>query len=298
MDLIFSASILAAFLAGMVALFAPCCITVLLPAYLASAFREKRNMIAMSLVFFSGIAAVLIPIGLGAAWLAELFQDFHRELYIIGGLFMVALAALAFLGKNLPLIPFMGTLAPRERLAHAQSVFLLGIFSGAATSCCAPVLAGAVTLAVLSGTFVKALAVTFAYVFGMTFPLFIAAYFYDRFHIEESRFVQGVLWRFRIFGRTVFLHSTNALAGGVFLLMGAVLLALAFGGTAYWAPSYQVTLGERLNAWSNAAFDALSSVPDIVWGLVIAAFFIGLLYRAFARRAEDGGSAENEPDNT
>lgn len=297
MDIIFSASILAAFLAGMVALFAPCCITVLLPAYLASAFREKRNIVAMSLIFFSGIAAILIPIGLGAAWLAELFQDFHRELYIIGGAFMVVLAALAFAGKNLPLIPFMSAFAPRTRLAHAKSVFLLGVFSGAATSCCAPVLAGAMTLAVLSGTFWKALAVTFAYVFGMTFPLFVAAYFYDRFHIEKSRFVQGTLWRFRVFGRDVLLHSTNALAGGVFFLMGIVLLALAFRGTAYWAPSYQTAFGERLNLWSTAAFEWLSSVPDALWGLAIAAFFAVLLYHAFKRRADNGDPAENKTDN-
>ena len=82
MDIIFGASIIAAFLAGMVALFAPCCITVLLPAYLASAFREKRKILKMTLVFFAGVAAILVPIGLGAAGLARLFQNFHTELYL------------------------------------------------------------------------------------------------------------------------------------------------------------------------------------------------------------------------
>ena len=73
MDIILGASIIAAFLAGMVALFAPCCITVLLPAYLASTFRQKKNILKMTFIFFAGISAVLIPIGMGAAVLAEVF---------------------------------------------------------------------------------------------------------------------------------------------------------------------------------------------------------------------------------
>src|SRR3989344_9444508 len=100
MDVVFSASIIAAFVAGMVALFAPCCITVLLPAYLASAFREKKNVLKMTFVFFAGISAVLVPIGLGAAGLAQFFKDFHKELYIFGGLLMLVFAVMSFLGKS------------------------------------------------------------------------------------------------------------------------------------------------------------------------------------------------------
>ena len=97
MDILFGASILAAFLAGMVALFAPCCITVLLPAYIASTFREKKNIMKMTLIFFAGIAAVLIPIGMGAAALAEVFSSFHMEMYLVGAALMFIFAVLSFL---------------------------------------------------------------------------------------------------------------------------------------------------------------------------------------------------------
>src|SRR3989344_697764 len=167
MDVVFSASIIAAFLAGMVALFAPCCITVLLPAYLASAFREKKNILKMTFVFFAGIAVVLIPIGMGAAALAEVFASFHKEMYLLGAALMFFLAVLAVRGKGLVLVPMPKRWAPKMDGGRPESVFLLGVFSGAATSCCAPVLAGAVALAVISGVFWKALVVTFAYVFGM-----------------------------------------------------------------------------------------------------------------------------------
>ncbi|MEK9173108.1 MAG: cytochrome c biogenesis CcdA family protein [Patescibacteria group bacterium] len=286
MELIFSASILAAFLAGMVALFAPCCITVLLPAYLASAFREKKNIIRMTLVFFSGIAVILIPIGLGAAWLASIFQDFHKEMYLIGGSFMVLLAVLSIFGKSLAMIPMLKNIKPKLSASHPQSVFVLGILSGAATSCCAPVLAGAVTLAVVSGAFWKALVVTFAYVFGMVFPLFLAAYFYDKFKLEKSKIIQGKIMEFRIGGKDYFVHSTNLLAAGIFLLIGVTMVALGFSGDTYWAPSFQVAIGNYLNKLTISFFETTKWIPEAIWAVLIPGIFVYLVYRAFKKGRE------------
>ncbi len=279
MDILFSASILAAFFAGMVALFAPCCITVLLPAYLASAFREKSNILKMTFVFFLGISVVLIPIGMGAAGLARIFREFHREMYIVGGALMVIFALLAVSGKGFALIPMTKRVIPKLNALDTQSVFLLGIFSGAATSCCAPVLAGAITLAVVSGVFWKALIVTFAYVFGMTFPLFIAGYFYDRFHIEESKALRGKMFTIHIRGNTFFVHSTNLLAGAVFFVMGGILLALAFSGNAFWAPSFQGDIAYLLNRWSQTIFNVFVGIPDRIWGSIILGVFFFFVYR-------------------
>ena len=279
MDIIFSASIIAAFLAGMVALFAPCCITVLLPAYLASAFREKKNILKMTFIFFAGISIILVPIGLGAASLAQIFRSFHKEMYIFGGLLMIAFAVLAVAGKGFALIPMPKRMMPKIDAAHPKSIFLLGMFSGAATSCCAPVLAGAVTLAVISATFWKALIVTFAYVFGMTFPLFITAYLYDRFKLESSRFVKGKLLEIKFGAKTFFVHSTNIFAGAVFLVMGAVLLALAFSDNAFFAPSFQVEIGKALNTWSQSALDVLFIIPEFIWAIIIIGIFSFFIYK-------------------
>ena len=155
---------------------------------------------------------------------------------------------------------------------NVKSVFLLGIFSGAATSCCAPVLAGAVTLAVISGVFWKALIVVFAYIFGMTFPLFLTAYFYDKFKLENSRFIQG--------------KNTNLIAGLVFLAVGLILLVLAFSGNAFWAPSFQAGLGSALNKWSQNILGVLSILPNALWGLVISGFFIFLLYKILFKKRQ------------
>ncbi|MEK7138154.1 MAG: cytochrome c biogenesis CcdA family protein [Patescibacteria group bacterium] len=281
MELIFSASILAAFLAGMVALFAPCCITVLLPAYLASAFKEKKNIVRMTLVFFSGIAVILIPIGLGAAWLASIFQDFHKEMYLIGGTFMVVLAVFSIFGKSIAMIPMMKKIKPKLSASSSKSVFLLGILSGAATSCCAPVLAGAVTLAVVSGVFWKALIVTFAYVFGMVFPLFLAAFFYDKFKLEKSKIIQGKIMEFRVGKKDYFVHSTNLLAAGLFLLIGVTMIYLGFSGDTYWAPGFQVGVGNFLNRVTTSFFELSKGVPEIVWGILIPGMFAYLVWKAF-----------------
>lgn len=286
MELIFSASILAAFLAGMVALFAPCCITVLLPAYLASAFREKKNIIRMTLLFFLGIAVVLVPIGLGAAWLADIFQDFHEEMYLVGGTLMIVLAVLSLFGKSVAMIPMLKNIKPKLNASHPKSVFLLGILSGAATSCCAPVLAGAVTLAVVSGAFWKALVVTFAYVFGMVFPLFLAAYFYDKFKLENSKLIQGKVIEFQLGGKTRFIHSTNLLAAAIFLLIGVTMIILAFSGNTYWAPEFQVAIGNFLNRVTTSFFEAVKGVPEIIWAVLILGLFGYLVYRAFKRNEE------------
>ena len=235
-------------------------------------------MLKMTFVFFSGIAIILIPIGLGAAGLAQIFRDFHKELYIFGGLFMVILALLAVFGKGLS-IPMPKKLKIKSGETNSKSVFFLGMLSGAATSCCAPVLAGAMTLAVISGAFWKAVIVTFAYVFGMTFPLFITAYLYDRFKLESSRFVKGKLLEIKFGAKTFFVHSTNIFAGAVFLVMGAVLLALAFSGNAFFAPSFQVEFGKALNTWSQSALDVLFIIPEFIWAIIIIGIFSFFIYK-------------------
>ena len=269
MDLIFSASIIASFLAGMAALFAPCCITILLPTYLASAFQEKKNILKMTFIFFAGLAVILVPIGLGAAGLARLFGDFHKEMYLVGGFFMIFLAFLAMSGRGWALLPMSKRKIIEPGGPKVKSVFLLGIFSGAATSCCAPVLAGAVTLAVISGVFWKALIVVFAYIFGMTFPLFLTAYFYDKFKLENSRLIRG--------------KNTNLISALVFLAVGLILLILAFSNNAFWAPSFQVGIGKALNKWSQNVLEALDILPNVLWGLVIVGFFFFLLYKILFR---------------
>ena len=144
------ASLIAAFIAGIAALFAPCCITVLLPSYLGSIFRQKKTVIAMTFVFFLGLLAVFLPLGLGFAGLGALFSKNHDWVFITGGIFLLLLGASILLGFHFS-IPF--TKHPKSEITGSGSVFILGVFSAIATLCCAPVLAGVLALSVLPSFF-------------------------------------------------------------------------------------------------------------------------------------------------
>ena len=58
-SIFFGGSVLAAMVAGMIALFAPCCISVMLPAYFASSFPNRRVLVAMTFLFAAGIATII-----------------------------------------------------------------------------------------------------------------------------------------------------------------------------------------------------------------------------------------------
>src|SRR5690625_1769052 len=94
-ELLTTGSVLAAFFAGGVALFAPCCIVFLAPSYLAGAVKNRRwRILPLTFVFAAGLALVLVPITLGISMLSGAINQYHTQLYWAGGLLMIALAGL------------------------------------------------------------------------------------------------------------------------------------------------------------------------------------------------------------
>lgn len=96
-------AVLASFLAGVVALFAPCCISVILSAYFASTFATKRALVAMTFVFALGLGLIILPIALGVAALGCLIVSHQFEVYLVGGLLMVGLGVNVLVGGELAL---------------------------------------------------------------------------------------------------------------------------------------------------------------------------------------------------
>ncbi|MHB1598949.1 MAG: cytochrome c biogenesis CcdA family protein [Acidimicrobiales bacterium] len=167
MSLLLGGSIAAAFAAGMVAFFAPCCAGVMLPAYLAAIGGGHRVRVArLTALYVAGVASAVLPITIGAAALASYVSRWHPQLFTLGGLMMLGVAVALWRGTMLPVS------VPQPRLSGSMlSVSGLGLFSGAATACCAPVLAGAIALSATSGTIAGGLLLGVAYVTGMTEPL-------------------------------------------------------------------------------------------------------------------------------
>ena len=196
-NILFQTSLIAAFVAGMVALFAPCCVTFLLPAYLGNVFKEKERVLFMTLVFGAGIFVVLLPAVLGVAALSKFFFDNHDIVYLFGAVVMLLTSVIAFLGIKLPMPRLPGSPSGKTDIL---SIFTLGIFSGITSACCAPVLIGILTLTFLSSNFFGALAIGAMYVLGMVAPLLIISVFLDG-KMPGITVLRKCLFTIKLFGK-------------------------------------------------------------------------------------------------
>ncbi|PJA00111.1 MAG: cytochrome C biogenesis protein, partial [Candidatus Levybacteria bacterium CG_4_10_14_0_2_um_filter_35_8] len=172
---LFQTSLIAAFFAGIVALFAPCCISFLLPAYLGSVFKEKEKVLLMTLIYGLGIFVTLFPAVIGISLISKYLFRFHDSVYYLGGIMLILVSIITFLGIKMPMPGI--TRKQKEGKVDTLSVFILGIFSGITSACCAPVLVGILTFAFLSPTFFGATLIGIAYVLGMITPLLLISLF-------------------------------------------------------------------------------------------------------------------------
>ena len=269
METLVGTSLIAAFVAGVAALFAPCCITVLLPSYLGNIFKEKYKIFFMTFVFFLGVLTVFLPIGLGASFLAQAFSEYHNIIFTVGGIFLIVLGLTMLFGKK-----FTTPTSVRDGMKrHVSSIYVLGIFSAIATTCCAPVLAGVLTLGVASGTIVWGALYTLAYVVGMTLPLFIIAAFLDKANLTERFTNAKKTVAMRIGGFSWRITVSELISGLIFLLMGGYITYLAFVDKLAMRSSYQL----EMNLWNAKFLNAINGfvkfIPEYIWALL----FIGIV---------------------
>jgi cytochrome c-type biogenesis protein len=286
-SIFFGGSVIAAMIAGSVALFAPCCISVMLPSYFASAFQNRRRLVAMTFLFAAGVATVVMPIALGAAFLQRVLLEEHRVIYTIVAVALLALAAFTLAGGKLHL-PMPGRRVGGK--AGPGSVYTLGVFSGMASSCCAPVLAGVIALSGLASSFAVSAGLAAAYVFGMVAPLFVLSLLSERFDWRSSRLLRPrtVTWRLGPLRRTI---TGTALASGALLTaMGLGTLYLGLLGDPMPAPTgWQSSVSSELQHYGSVATKALNWIPGWVAAVLLIALVGLLARRAFRELVGDPG---------
>jgi hypothetical protein len=148
------------------------------------------------------------------------------------------------------------------------------------------------TLSALSSSLPQATLVGLAYVFGMVFPLMVLAYFWERFNLAGTALLRGRMVRLGLGKRGWALHSTNLIAGLLFLAMGVLILALTFGGGTEASSGFQTTINRSLTDFADRIMRAVASVPDYWFALLLVIIFAGLLLRAFPwlrRSLSEGG---------
>lgn len=282
----FTASVLAAFLSGAVAFFAPCCITFLLPAYFAFALKEKKQILKMTLVFMLGLATILLPIGLGLAGLGQLASQFHKEIFIAGGLFLLLIGIFTLAGRSLAM-PFKPQ-APNMQKLDAMSVYQLGLFSGFASSCCLPVLAGVLTLSLVSASFIQAFFLGWAYILGMVIPLVALALLWEKYKLGENKIIKGREFSFNLLGKQANIHSTSLVSGAVLIIIGMMTLIVAFENKITATNDYQIALALWLQQLQRDITKAVSAIPDWIFLVLLIAGTAWLVKRAFGHKPQAG----------
>lgn len=278
--LVYSSSLAAAFLGGILALFAPCCIVSLLPTFVGAALERRRLSLPLTVtIFAAGIATVMLPIVLGIGLLGQILAVHHREVFFVVGLFLVLLGLQLVSGRpwSLPL----PMLRLRVSGSSAGGIYALGLTSGFASSCCAPVLAGVVAMSALAGSLVGALGLGLAYVFGMVFPLLLAVLFWERMHLGNRLRRFPRLGSLRLGGRQ--LPWSDAAAAAMFLAIGVLALYIAYTGQSTYLPDWLVVWNQSAAGLAGNLAVALRGIPVAIQAVALVGLIAAVcssLYRA------------------
>jgi cytochrome c biogenesis protein CcdA len=288
-EIVFGTTLLASFLGGVVALLAPCCVSVMLPAYLSTGFRHRGGVLPATLIFGAGVATIILPIGLGATAISSLLFNQHVWVFSIAGVLMLA-GGLAVLAGWKPNLPMPG--ARQVKQGSYGSAYVLGAFSGAASACCAPVLAGVAVLSGAAASFPVALAIGGAYVAGMVAPLGLVALIWDRRRASAARVLSDRQVRLRI-GRWQHAMPLGTVFSGLLMVgMGVLTEVVAFTGPGMSSGGWQTRLSAWLQHAGTVTLHALSWLPG--WIVLVALILgFGLLIRR-ALRARRAATVEQE----
>ncbi|MDP7180601.1 MAG: cytochrome c biogenesis CcdA family protein [Candidatus Woesearchaeota archaeon] len=267
-DFAMKISFFIAFIAGMLGILSPCLFP-FLPAYFSYTFKEKKNITWMTFIFFLGFSLVFVAMGVIAGFIGEqtLIVLQKAWLVMIAGVVMIILGLVVLRGKSV--CSYMDNKCKDDR----PGVFIFGItFALGWTACLGPILAGILSMAVILGNVWYSGLLMFFYALGNFVPFFIISMFYDKFNLAESKFIQGRILSFNIFGKDVHVHSSNLISGILFILIGLVLVI--FRGTAlfnawdiFGTKEYFYSIQGVLLDWQYA---------NLVGGIVLLVFVLGV----------------------
>jgi hypothetical protein len=233
----------------------------------------------MTAVFAAGIATIMLPIALGIVAVAQTTIANHGLIFVAGGFLMIILGFWTLSGYGM--LPRFNLPARLDK-TDVPSVYTLGVFSGAATSCCAPVLAGVIVLSALSASLLEALVIGATYVAGMTFPLLVVALVWNKFSATGENPLSGRMLNFTFLGVGISIHSSKLIAGSMFTIMGAITVILGLTGTMIPTPGSEIVavLQAQLENRAVGSFSAVTAEQmALPLGMLILALAGGLIIR-------------------
>ena len=163
-----------AFLGGMLALLSPCA-ALLLPSFFASTINTGPRLLIHGGVFYLGLLAILVPLGVGAGALGSLLVTHRDALISASAILLIILGIAQIFGFGFD----ASTLLPgHESREHSSATgliktFLLGTTSGIGGFCAGPILGAVLTLAATRADRATSGLLLATYGAGMVIPLLL-----------------------------------------------------------------------------------------------------------------------------
>jgi cytochrome c biogenesis protein CcdA len=283
---------LAAFLGGVLTLISPCS-ALLLPSFFAYAFDRPSALLARTAVFYAGLAATLVPLGVGASFATRLFFDHRATIVTVAGWMLIGFGVVTLFGGGIASRTAQRAQGRFAGRTGSGAVFGLGAVYGFAGFCSGPILGAVLTVAAADGRPLRGGALLAVYALGMAGPLFLLALGWDRFDLGSRSWLRGRqlrLGRMRV-------HTTALISGLLFVAIGVFFLRT--DGTAGGVPGLpsSVEAEQAAQLWLRQVADV---VPDVaVLGVVGATALAVLVWRLLRpvpppTPAEDGTGCDDE----
>ena len=290
-------SYLAAFFGGVLTLLSPCS-ALLLPAFFAYAFGGAGELVKKTGFFYLGLAATLVPLGMGISAVSRLVYGQRSTLILVSGILIITLGVLQLAGRGFSVGP-LARLSGKVRGDSVGGVFALGAVYGFAGFCSGPILGAVLTVAASSGHVAQGAGLLAVYALGMAVPLFLMATLWDRLDLGRRRWLRG-----RDFSLgPLQIHTTNFVSGLMFVALGAVFIT--YEGTSALSGLYEengaVDLAYAAESWVSSVSRI---VPDYLLLAVLAVAVAALAlarWGAYFRNRDvvpDRGSRDGEERST
>ncbi|WP_226913223.1 cytochrome c biogenesis CcdA family protein [Gephyromycinifex aptenodytis] len=267
----------AAFLGGVATLLSPCA-AMLLPAFFAYAFTSRTTLIGRTGLFYLGLLTTLVPLGALAGSLGALLVEHRPRVVLVVGVLVIIFGVL-----QAGAIPLPGLTRRQSRGADSASpvsIYLLGTAYGIAGVCSGPILGSVLAVAALGGDVLYGGILLAVYAAGMLLPLLLLALAWDRFDLGSARWLRPRPVRLALPGAHVETTVGNLVSGGLFVLVGLVLVFTE--GTAALSGVLGVQAQQSLEV---ATRQWAARIPDlaVILGLAVLAV-LAVVVAARSRR--------------
>jgi cytochrome c biogenesis protein CcdA len=261
-------SALAAFFGGVLSLLSPCS-ALLLPAFFAYAFGTGVRLVGRTTVFYLGLCATLVPLGMGISAVGSLVYGHRGAVILASGLLLIFLGLVQVLGRGFTVGP-VGRLMGAIRGESTASTFALGAVYGFAGFCSGPILGAVLTVAAGSGSPLRGAGLLALYAAGMAVPLLLLALLWDGLDLGRRRWLRGR----EVAVGPLRLHTTNLVSGLLFVGLGIAFIA--YEGTSalegFYVASGATDLALAADGWvSGFAGTTAATLLFVALGLLLAA---------------------------